>query len=173
VQPEVSGEVGYRVLLPKAEGQHSFERGQGASGGTPIDGNTVMPVYPVDWLPRGLPTLQVDALVVVDTQGHPERVDIDSAALSARCDRCAPAFATAVSDALKQWRFAPLQIAGWIDGPDEDGDGEPDSVTRGVVESRPYSLRLQFSFAVRDGRAVVERLPRASISACARQGAAS
>jgi hypothetical protein len=158
-EPGMQGEVGFRLIQPAAEGRHQVARGQAASGGAPVDGDTLLPNYPRDWLARGLPPLRVDARVVVDAQGNPSRVDVDSAPLSALCDACAPAFAAAVADALRQWRFAPLQIADWIDGPDEDGDGEPDSVTRGIVEARPYSLRLQFSFAVRDGEAVVERLP--------------
>ncbi len=154
-----SGDVAYRVVPPASEGRHSVARGQAVSGGKPIDEQVVLPRYPEAWLARQLDPVTVDALVVVDEAGGADRVDVDLAALAAQCAGCAGDFAAAVRDALAQWRFAPLEIADWIDGPDEDGDGEPDSVTRGVVGRRPYSLRLQFDFRVRDGRGEVTRLP--------------
>lgn len=152
------GEVGFRVLAPESEGRHEVLRGQAASGGKLLDQSVVLPDYPPDWLPRRLPAVIADALVVVDTQGRAERVEVDQAALRGQCDDCAEAFALSVEQAVLQWTFAPLEIADWIDGPDEDGDGVPDSVVRSVVATRPYSLRLRFSFFVRDGRGVVERV---------------
>ncbi len=156
--PAASGDVAYRVVPPASEGRHTVARGQAVSGGKPMDGQVVLPRYPEGWLGRRLDAVTVDALVVVDESGGADRVDVDADALTVQCGDCADAFAQAVRDAVKQWRFAPLEIADWIDGPDEDGDGEPDSVTRGVVGRRPYSLRLQFMFVVREGRGEVEQV---------------
>lgn len=156
---QAAGEVDYRLLAPAGEGRHDMARGQAAAGGKPLDGAMVLPDYPADWLERRLPAITVSALVVVDGTGRPSRIEVDEATLRSQCGDCAAAFATAVAEALQRWRFAPLEVSDWIDGPDEDGDGEPDSVTRGVVEARPYSLRLQFEFSLREGEAVVRRTP--------------
>ncbi len=152
------GDVAVRLLPPATEGSHSVQRGQAASGGAPIAEALILPDYPHAWLSRRLAPLTADALVVVDEQGRPARVEVDRDSLHAQCGECSDEFAAAVDTALRRWQFAPLEIADWVDGPDEDGDGEADSVTRSVVERRAYSLRMRFSFAVRDGRAVVEQL---------------
>lgn len=156
---EPSGAVDYQLLAPADEGRHAFSRGQAASGGAPLDSQAVLPEYPPDWLVRRLPSIAADALVVVDEAGQPARIEVDGEALRSQCGDCSAAFSGAVEAALRRWRFAPLEVADWIDGPDEDGDGEPDSVQRAVVATRPYSLRLRFAFSVRDGEAFVSRLP--------------
>ena len=156
--PAAGGDVVYRVVPPAGDGRRSVARGQGAGGGKPLDERLVLPRYPADWIERRLDALTVDALVVVNESGEADRVDVDVEALAAQCADCVEAFAQSVREAVQQWRFAPLEIADWIDGSDEDGDGEPDSVTRGVVGRRPYSLRLQFMFVVREGRGEVEQV---------------
>lgn len=57
---------------------------------------------------------------------------------------CAEAFPGAVAAAHAQRRCIPLQGLDWIDGPDQDGDGESDSVDRGLVEVRSFSRRRRF-----------------------------
>lgn len=153
--PAPEGEVGYQVVPPQSEGQHRIARGQAVRGGAVHEGSVVLPHYPAHWLARRLDALTLDALVVVDEDGLPGRIDTDASALAERCGDCAQAFVDSIEAALRQWTFAPLEITDWIDGPDEDGDGEPDSVHRGTLERRPYSLRLRFTFSVRDGEGVV------------------
>ncbi len=162
VGPEVSpaGDVGYKVVPPQTEGARRLDRGQSASGGAPFAGSIVLPSYPERWLSERLAPLVIEALVVIDEAGKPERVDLDDSELRLVCADCATDFAASVRAALMQWTFAPLQIADWVDGPDDDGDGEPDTVARGIVAAKPYSLRFQFTFSVRDGAGVVTQMPR-------------
>ena len=163
VTPAVSrgadGEVNYAVQPPQGEGRAILGEGQSARGGRPHDEAVVLPVYPSAWLARRLPEVRAEALVVIDGEGLPQRVEVDRRALGAQCGECAADFAASVESALGRWRFAPLEVSDWIDGPDEDGDGEPDSVRRGSVGSRPYSLRIAFRFGWREGRPVVDHSP--------------
>ena len=147
------------MLPPQGEGRTDLRPGQAASGGKPYDDAVVVPDYPSAWLSRRLPDVRAEALVVINEQGAPQHIDVDEAALAAQCGACAGDFAASVRAALQQWRFAPLEITDWIDGPDDDGDGEPDSVRRGSVGGRPYSLRLAFRFGWREGRPVVDHSP--------------
>ena len=153
------GDVDYAVLPPQGEGHTALRLGQAAIGGKPHDDAVVLPAYPPAWLSQRLPEVRAEALVVIDEQGAPRQIEVDHAALAGQCGTCADDFAASVRVALQQWRFAPLEITDWIDGPDDDGDGEPDSVRRGSVGSRPYSLRLAFRFGWREGRPVVDHSP--------------
>ncbi len=151
----LSGEVSYRAELPGGEGRHELAAGQSiASPPDPLPDNP-LPAYPGALIDRELPPFEIGALVSIDTDGRVFALDVGDPQPPLLCADCPDAFRGSLRDALQQWRFQPLQIAGWIDGPDEDGDGEADSVLRGIVETRPYSLRLRFRFEVRDGQASV------------------
>jgi hypothetical protein len=151
--------VDYQLLPAGGEGRAVLQPGEAASGGAPDTASVVLPDYPPAWLPARLPDLRVAALVVVDGDGLPARISVDQAPLQQACGACAADFAASVERALGRWRFTPLAISTWVDGPDEDGDGEPDSVRRGSAGTRPYSLRIAFRFGWREGRAVVDHSP--------------
>jgi len=155
----LNSEVDYRILQPAEEGEHALRGGQSASPAGVAVGERPLPAYPSGWIDRGLPPLSVDVLVVVDTRGRASEVQVDAEALRSLCGSCAEDFAAPVHSAVSTWAFMPLEIADWVDGPDEDGDGEPDSVVREVVEVRPYSLRLRFFFSVHEGIGRVEQTP--------------
>lgn len=150
--------VSYRTELPEAEGRHQLQPGQSVQGQVAPLPDNPLPAYPQALVARGLPPLEFTALVTVDEAGRVSAVDVlpTPAAVDAPCAvDCTPAFDASLRQTLAGWRFHPLQIAEWTDGPDIDGDGEADSAQRTVVETRPYSLRLRFRFEVRDGRATV------------------
>ena len=147
------------MLPPQGEGHATLGPGQAASGGKPHEESVRLPDYPPAWLAQRLAEVRAEALVIIDGKGLPERIEVDHAALSAQCGACAADFAASVQAAVRQWRFAPLEVSDWIDGPDEDGDGEPDTVLRGSAGTRPYSLRLAFRFGWREGRPEVDHSP--------------
>lgn len=154
--PPPDSEVSYRLESAQREGVHQLRMGESVTGPVGPEDDPPLPVYPEEWLTRALPRVQVSVLLEVDGQGSARALETVLADRPAGCSEpCRHAFEQAVRAAVERWRFRPLQIAGWIDGPDEDGDGSADSVQRGVVESRAYSLRLRFDFVVEDGQAQV------------------
>lgn len=137
-------------MAPGVEGARSLQPGQSARGGVPVPGRSRLPGYPSVWIDRAPERVVVDALVMVDAQGSASIGALRADAAGCGED-CAQAFIDVVRTVLPEWEFLPLEVMDWIDGPDEDADGEPDSVDRGVVASLPYSLRLRFAFERRDG----------------------
>lgn len=151
------GEVGVQLEAPQAEGEHRLDRGQSAARADRFD--QPLPVYPPAWLGQELGVQGVLAWVSIDAEGQLTGLDFPTAAQAIDCGACAADFIAATRVALQGWQFAPLEVSDWVDGPDEDGDGEADSVQRAVVERRPYSLRLRFHFSQSGGRGLVEAGP--------------
>lgn len=139
------------LLAPAGEGAHRLQPGQSARGGQPDPDSAVLPSYPSEWIARELGEVWVDARVVVDDEGIAASPELLVATTGCK-DDCATAFVEATRRALRSWRFEPLEIIGWIDGPDADGDGEPDTVQRGVLQRLPYTRRLRFAFSIKDGQ---------------------
>jgi hypothetical protein len=157
--PTREAEVSYRIESPGDEGRHALTMGQTvAAPPGPLEDNP-LPEYPIEWLARELPPIELGMLVTVDTRGRAHNMRLLPGAAPLPCDDRIAAFSAALADALQQWNFRPLEIHGWADGPDVDGDGEADSVVRALVDTRPYSLRLHFRFEVRDGKPQVSALP--------------
>jgi hypothetical protein len=53
------------------------------------------------------------------------------------------------------WRFEPFPMVHWVQGPDLDGDGDPDSETVGSEERRSFRFDMRARFEVADGKAGV------------------
>lgn len=151
--------VSVQQELPQAEGRHRLQSGQAVAQPPGPLPHQPLPVYPPGWIGRQPTRIDVLARVSVDTAGRLTDLQVELASDSACVDDCAADFRASVEHALRAWRFVPLQLTGWVDGPDADGDGSADTVTRAVVEQRPYSLRLRFHFELRDGVASVSTLP--------------
>ncbi len=146
-------EVSYRLDSPQREGVHRLRMGESVTGPVGPEDDSPLPDYPQAWVAKGLPPVEVAVLLSIDGQGEARALESSLPDSPVDCSNvCRQAFEQAVRSAVEGWRFQPLQITGWIDGPDEDGDGSADSVRRGVMESRPYSLRLRFEFVVEDGQ---------------------
>jgi hypothetical protein len=156
--PAREGEVSYRIESPGPEGRHALKMGQVMAAAPGPLADNPLPRYPTALLTRELPPIELGMLVTVDAQGRAERMHLVPGTDPLPCQDCVAAFSAAMTETLLQWNFRPLEIHGWVDGPDVDGDGDADSVVRGLVETRAYSLRLHFRFEVRDGQGQVSAL---------------
>lgn len=109
-----------------------------------------LPAYPPDLVDARLPPQSVSVRIVVDREGRVARVDpLESAGTpDAR-------FLAAVREAVLQWRFEPFLVIEWGDGPDADGDGEPDGQQVVGEQTRPFRFDMRFHFEVVDGVARV------------------
>jgi hypothetical protein len=108
-----------------------------------------LPAYPPGLVDARLPPQAVSVRIVVDREGRVARVDpLGEAAPDAR-------FLDAVRQAVLQWRFEPFRVIEWADGPDADGDGEPDGQQVVGEQTRPFRFDMRFRFEVVDGVARV------------------
>ena len=151
MQPLADPQVAVSLLAPAGEGRMQLGPGESARGGRPDPQRMPMPTYPPAWIERDPGPVEVSARVIVDSLGRLEPPQLAAAGPSC-IDACVEAISTATAEALTRWNFEPLEILGWVDGPDADGDGQPDTVRRGVVDSRPYTLRLRFDFSLVEGQ---------------------
>jgi len=153
------GAVGMQVDAPGDEGAHRLNAGESARPPAFFERDQPLPVYPADQLARSLGPVTVPVLLSIDEQGHLSDVSFagDTAPTQDCAASCIERFRAAVRGALAEWSFGPLEVLGFVDGPDEDGDGEADSVRRAVVATRAYSLRLRFTFELKEGRGIVRR----------------
>ena len=152
-----AGRVAVQLDAPGAEGSHRLGPGQSAVPPDFYDRAQPLPHYPAALLDARLEPVTVATLLSIDEQGNLANVRFaEDVPPVADCTRaCVEGLRAAVLEVLPTWQFGPLEIIGFVDGPDEDGDGTADSVRREVVARRPYSLRLRFTFEQADGLGVV------------------
>jgi hypothetical protein len=110
------------------------------------------PVYPPDLLAARLPALELEALLIVDTEGKVSEVRIADDALAGPQRQL---FARAVRAAALRWTFEPLRISRWA----ADAKGNSHEVDG---EAHPFSVVYVFRFAWKDGRPVTDASPRPS-----------
>ncbi|MCK7592099.1 hypothetical protein [Pseudomarimonas salicorniae] len=147
------GTVAVETIPAGSEGRLALRQGQTARGGLPDPEHARLPDYPAIWLAQRLDEVRVEASLEIDDEGAPGMARVEVPDAPAGCaEDCRTAFAEAARRALSGWRFAPLEVLDWVDGPDTDGDGEPDTVARAVVAVHPYTLRFRFRFTQVDGR---------------------
>lgn len=149
------------IESPGREGSHLLQAGESARRPDFYAIEQPLPDYPRSLLELQLPAVRVLGVLSIDANGALSAVAFPSEQASAEaCDAdCLALFQAAVRAAVASWSFGPLEIIGFVDGPDEDGDGEADSVDRAVVATRPYSLRLRFTFEQVDGLGMVRHQP--------------
>jgi hypothetical protein len=121
---------------------YQLAMGQTASGGSPFQ--RVDATYPPSLLARCPEPVNIDAQVIVDTDGKASEVRM---AGEAQADEEHRLFMRAVRDAIKQWEFNPLVIRYWT----ADAKGEQHYANS---ETKPFSLNYTFHFECRDGHAV-------------------
>ena len=108
-----------------------------------------LPAYPAELVDARFPPQAVSVRIVVDREGRVARVDpLGEPAPDAR-------FLDAMRQAVLQWRFEPFRVIEWADGPDADGDGEPDGQQVVGEQTRPFRFDMRFRFEVVDGVARV------------------
>jgi TonB family protein len=114
-----------------------------------------LPEYPPEALRANAGSTWVVVRIVVSTSGGV--VDIrDSPAMASGPGPFAAAFRESVVRAVQQWRFHPAVRREFEDGPDRDGDGQPDYVR--MIRSPEISmyLDLRFEFSIVEGRPQVQ-----------------
>lgn len=109
----------------------------------------LMPAYPVDWVQAELPARTVTVRIVVGRDGQVSKVLPQDGETS---DPAELAMRAAVERAVLGWRFEPFRVVQWTDGPDQDGDGLPDSQVAGPAEARPFRFDMRFRFEIVDGQ---------------------
>jgi hypothetical protein len=140
--PANQGNTSWREKVDKDTLHYQLAMGQVASGGSPFQ--RVDPIYPPSLLPRCLEPVDVDALLIVDTDGKVDEVRV---ADETQADAERKLFISATREAAKQWQFNPLIIRSWT----ADANGEQHETSS---ETRPFSLGYTFHFECRDGRAI-------------------
>lgn len=144
------GSTSYHMVDDGHMAHYQLAMGDVATGGKPLQ-QRVLPAYPTAQLAACPPVVDVQAQVIVDTQGKASDVRHHPAAGDAATSVPSPFF-DAVRAAVMQWRFAPLRIDHWA--ADADGNThEVDSATR------PFSLLYAFRFECHAGKATVTSAP--------------
>ena len=146
--PANHGNTSWHEKVDKDTLHYQLAMGQVASGGSPYQ--RVDPRYPPSLLPRCPKPVDVDALLIVDTEGKVDEVRV---ADETQADAERKLFISAAREAAKQWQFNPLTIRYWT----ADANGEQHETSS---EIRPFSLRYTFHFECRDGRAITHTADR-------------
>ncbi|WP_430391842.1 hypothetical protein [Dyella sp. 20L07] len=149
--PSTQGDTSYRAVTKDGMAHYELSAGQSAAGAVPAEHPA--PVYPPALLAARLPAQEVEALLIVDTEGNVSDVRI---ADEAQADPQRRQFDDAVRAVAKQWMFAPLSISEWTT--DAHGAKQVSSKTR------PFSAAYVFRFAWKDGKPVTGASASASVS---------
>lgn len=134
------GEASYQSLSDDHMAHYQLAMGSTSSGAVLLDHPA--PSYPSVMLVSCPAEVQLQALLIVGTDGKVAEVRVDKASA------IAPAFTAAVRTAALGWRFEPLVISHWA----ADANDETHPVD---TEARPFSLPYAFRFACHAGRSEV------------------
>ena len=140
--PSHQGSSSWQEKTDAGVEHYQLAMGQTGSGGSPFQ--RVDAIYPSSLLASCPAPVDIEAQVIVDTDGKTSEVRM---AGEAQADAERKLFMQAVREALKQWEFNPLVIRYWT----ADANGEQHDAKS---ETRPFSLNYSFHFECRDGRAV-------------------
>lgn len=149
LRPTARPETSYRQITPPDAPHYALRPGQTASLPTPEIGYFAPPTYPAAWVKPGAPTAVLKAQLAFGVKGRVTAVYFldGSYAGPGRA-----AFEAAVRSAVDGWRFTPLVFESWSDPGRAAG-----TLAR---KAKPFSLWLEFRFAVVDGQPVVQTLKR-------------
>ena len=137
------GSASYRVADGTGMAHYELAMGQIATGAT-LEAHQ-SPTYPAAMLATCPPLVEVPARVIVGTQGSVDDVRVNPPPAQ-------PAFANAVRQAVRGWRYSPLTITRWA--ADADGTSHPVD-----TEAKPFSLDYVFTFRCEHGHATVTSGP--------------
>jgi hypothetical protein len=143
VEPGV-GSAAYRVADNTGLAHYQLAMGQVAMGAT-LEAHEP-PTYPDAMLTTCPPRVELPARVIVGTQGGVDEVRMSVPAAQ-------QAFAAAVQQAVRGWRYAPLTITRWA--ADADGTSHPVD-----TEAKPFSLDYVFTFRCEHGHTSVSSGPQ-------------
>jgi hypothetical protein len=139
-QSAPQGSTSWHVVDTGDTPHYAISQQQVASGSIPIQ--RVPPNYPTEELAACPPSTDVQAQLIVDTQGRVSDVRVsDEVQASAQRHH----YIDAVRLAALQWQFEPLEIGNWVNGQ----DGSPHLVS----EAKPFSLVYVFHFECHNGQA--------------------
>src|SRR5690348_12424184 len=143
LKPNPQPKTSYEMVVPKAALRYTLEPGETAV--QPVPDKQTAPVYPPSLVHRGAAPVKVVAQLVMDKDGHVQRVYpvSDTAEVADHA-----LFEAAVEHAAVQWKFTPL----WMEKP--NGDGGYD------LTAKPFSLWYVFHFQIVDGKPIVETAKR-------------
>ncbi len=139
--PALKARVNYAAVPDKHLKHYSIAPSQTFIAPDPRPDNPA-PAYPPDLVARGLPPVEVTALLIVDAEGRVREVRIVSESGDGPLQR---RFDAAVRAAALHWHFAPLRIANWVT--DANGDERRVGST-----AKPFSQAYRFRFEVHDGK---------------------
>lgn len=139
--PRAQARVQYRAVPDKHLKHYDIAPSQTSIAPDPRPDNPA-PAYPPDLVSRGLPPVEVRALLVVDATGRVRQVRIAGEASDGPLQR---RFDAAVRAATLRWRFAPFRIANWV----TDASGGEHRVSS---DPKPFSQTYAFRFEVHDGK---------------------
>lgn len=148
-KPPNEGSTSYHMVDDGQMARYQLAMGDVATGGKPLQ--FVLPAYPTAQLAACPPVVDVQAQVIVDTQGKASEVRRHAVAGNTAAP-VSPQFFDAVRAAVMQWQFAPLQIDHWA----ADADGNTHEVDNTI---KPFSLLYAFRFECHAGKATVTSAP--------------
>ena len=152
-RPSTEGDTSYRAVAKERMQHYPLALGEISTGAALQD--HLAPIYPPSLLDARLPPQEVEALLIVDTEGRVSEVRI---AGEAQADPQRRLFDDAVRAAAMQWVFEPLHFSQWA----ADANGNTHEVSS---DTRPFSQDYVFRFAWKNGQPVTD----AGVSAKATQ----
>jgi hypothetical protein len=118
-------------------------------------GESAPPGYPTEALSAGAGDVSVVVRIVVDETGSVREIR-DSPVMKSTAGPFAAAFRDAVERTVKVWRFAPAERRVFENGPDRDGDGEPDFFRMTSATPIAMYFDLRFDFSIVEGKPHVD-----------------
>ena len=141
--PSGVGSASYRAAADSGLAHYHLAMGQIAMGAT-LEAHQP-PVYPETMLATCPARIELPARVIVSTGGNVDDVRMHPSVGE-------QAFASAVREAVRNWRYTPLTITRWA--ADADGTSHPVD-----TEAKPFSLDYVFTFRCEHGRTTVSSGP--------------
>ncbi len=136
-------------------GTPRYEEREDEVANRPVSIENPPPVYPQAAIALGLHRVEVNAKVIVDSEGKVSEVRIAESSDPATHPA---AFDDSVRATLLRWRYIPLTFRRFAEVKDEQGNIVDSRLVNS--ESKPFSLDYDFVFELRDGKPVVAGVTR-------------
>lgn len=134
------GGVDWEAVVDMGQARYTLKPEQAATAVAPID--HASPIYPPELLERALPPRDIRVKVIVSATG--EVTEVRSGNVDSVKDHDSIVLFDAVVAAVGAWRYNPLLLTDWVDGPDG-------STHRVAAKAVPFSMDYIFHFEVKRG----------------------